>query len=147
MNGAKESHTHTIAQKRGKNLSLLDNNHDTCPQHQLTMAKTKVYIIRNYLLYHQEVPHTSIKDVCSFPIFPPFSQKLMLTKNKNNHHYLSGCKTLLLPFRFPSGCPYSLSVSVAPPFRSLHSYIGNAFHKHTPGAISICPTPQHFPGS
>jgi len=28
-----------------------------------------------------------------------------------------------------------------PPFRSLHSYTRNAFHKHTPGAISICPTP------
>jgi len=82
------------------------------------------------------------------PPFPLFPEKLMLTKCRNNHHFItpsvlfpSGCKTLLLPFRFPSGFPYSLSVSVPPPFRSLHSYIGNAFHKHTPGAISICPTP------
>jgi len=104
-------------------------------------SQTPPILIRRYL-----------QIVCSLSHLCPFFPKThanKMQKQSSLHHTFgtfslrvsSGCKTLLLPFRFPSGFPYSLSVSVPPRFRSLHSYIGNAFHKHTPGAISISPTP------
>jgi hypothetical protein len=125
---APRNHTrHDRTEKRGKNSSLHDNNstlHDTCPTPQLTKARTEVYIITK----SSGGTTLTSKQFAPFPIFPPFSRKLMLTKCRNNHHYLSGCKTLGQPFCFKTGFP----TAFPPPFRSLHSYIGNAFHKHAP---------------
>ena len=104
QNGAKESHTTRSHRSGGKNSSLHNNSslHDTCPLPQLTKAKTEVYIITNSSYPHQEVPHTFFRQFAPCPIFPPFSRKLMLTKCRNNHHFLSGCKPLVLPFHLLS---------------------------------------------
>jgi len=106
---APRNHTqHDRTQKRGKNSSLHNDNsslNDTCPLTQLTRAKTDVYIITNSSYPHQEVPHSFFRQFAPCPIFPPFSQKLMLTKCRNNHHYLSGCPPGIKPF-------YYLSASV-----------------------------------
>jgi len=107
-------------------------------------SQTPPIIIRRYLQIVCSLSHLS-------PFFPKTHANKM-QKQSSLHHTLrtfslrvsSGCKTLLLPFRFPSGFPYSLSVSVPPPFRSLHSYIGNAFHKHARKPYPICLTPQRM---
>ena len=94
---------HDRTEKRGKNSSLHNNNsslNDTCLLTQLTRAKTEVYIITNSSYPHQEVPHTFFRQFAPCPIFPPFSRKLMLTKCRNNPHYLSGCPPGVKPFYY-----------------------------------------------
>jgi len=71
----------------------------------------------------------------------------MLTKCRNNHHLLTppvpfspGVNPFYYLFAF---LPVFLS-AFPPPFRSLHSYIGNAFHKHARKPYPICLTPQRM---
>ena len=104
-NGKRQGITqHDRTPNWGEKLSSLHNNsslHDTSPLPQLTKAKTEVYIITNSSYPHQEVPHTSFKQFAPCPIFPPFSQKL-ITKCRNNHHFLSGCPPGVKPFYYLS---------------------------------------------
>ena len=72
----------------------------------------------------------------------------MLTKCRNNHHlltppvpFLSGCKPFLLPFRFHSGFPFSLSTSV-PIAAFLHR---KCFPQTRPEAISHMPDSTALP--
>jgi len=148
---ASRNHTqHDRTQKRVKNSSLHNNNsspNDTCPPPQLTRAKTEVYIITNSSYPHQEVPSDSLL------LVPPLSRKLMLTKCRNNHHFItpsvlfpSGCSPGVKPFYYLFALLPVFLTAFPPPCQSLHSYIGNAFHKHAWKPYPICLTPQHFPG-
>ena len=134
---------HDRTEKRGEKLFTLQQHHDTCPLPQLTKAKTKVYIITNSSYPHQEVPHTFSRQFAPCPIFPPFSRKLMLTKCRNNHDYLSGVKRLdnlsasfpiaaLLHRKcFPQTCARSRTRS----------------RTHMPDSLAHIQKPQHVPGS
>ena len=86
------------------------------------------------IFMNQEVPSDSLLLDPYFPLFPGNScyqnAETIITISpgiKPSDNLLAFLPVFLMAF--------------PPPFRSLHSYIGNAFHKHTPGAISICPTP------